>query len=687
MFLLLPTTLAKADSEVLRKMSSSSSSSPQPVDKEGNVIQRYHDPSWLRLVAFDILAWLLSVTFSGFFREIRPRGAFRIPKSGPVIFVAAPHANQFVDAGLLLGQVFKEANRRISFLIADKSMSVKGIRQMANVTLSIPVKRAQDNLKSASGEITLDKTNPLKVIGYGTKFTKEAMVKGLIGLPKSRGNTEIAEIVSDTELILKKEFKKTATEILQNKTPYKLADKINQREVYEKVFSHLAHGECIGIFPEGGSHDRTDLLPLKAGVAIMALGAMQHSPGTDVKIVPCGMNYFHPQKFRSRCVIEFGHPISISSDLLEEYNNPETSKKAVGDLLATIEHGLRAVTVTCPDYETLMVVQAARRLYTDGKTLPIPLVIELNRRLVDAYQHFKNEPDIISLREKIFSYNEKLKAVHLPDHAVETAQVDFIRNLGILIQRSLKLIFLFLLALPGAVLFTPVFIIGKLYSKKVQREALASSLVKVRANDVVATWKILIAMGVAPVLYIFYSCVGLYWFWDTSYNKLLLFFAFYMAGVTVTWSALAFGDTGVDLYKSLKPIYLTLVSPDTLQDLRSTRDELKKEIVEIVNKYGPQLYPDFDHMKQNGIDEAMEDKKTEEMRRRRRERRRRRQGKVEEDDTSDAESISNASIFASSDAESDTSETSLESPSIEYASGVSHKVVDALRERRTYDDE
>ncbi|CEP23818.1 SCT1 [Cyberlindnera jadinii] len=194
-------------------------------------------------------------------------------------------------------------------------------------------------------------------------------------------------------------------------------------------------------------------------------------------------------------------------------------------------------------------------------------------------------------------------------------------------------------------------------------------------------------MGVAPVLYIFYSCVGLYWFWDTSYNKLLLFFAFYMAGVTVTWSALAFGDTGVDLYKSLKPIYLTLVSPDTLQDLRSTRDELKKEIVEIVNKYGPQLYPDFDHMKQNGIDEAMEDKKTEEMRRRRRERRRRRQGKVEEDDTSDAESISNASIFASSDAESDTSETSLESPSIEYASGVSHKVVDALRERRTYDDE
>jgi len=29
-----------------------------------------------------------------FFREIRSRGSYRIPRRGPVIFVAAPHANQ-----------------------------------------------------------------------------------------------------------------------------------------------------------------------------------------------------------------------------------------------------------------------------------------------------------------------------------------------------------------------------------------------------------------------------------------------------------------------------------------------------------------------------------------------------------------------------------------------------------------
>lgn len=36
--------------------------------------------------------------------------------------------------------------------------------------------------------------------------------------------------------------------------------------VYSAVYNHLAHGNAFGIFPEGGSHDRPDLLPLKVCV-------------------------------------------------------------------------------------------------------------------------------------------------------------------------------------------------------------------------------------------------------------------------------------------------------------------------------------------------------------------------------------------------------------------------------------
>lgn len=60
--------------------------------------------------------------------------------------------------------------------------------------------------------------------------------------------------------------------------------------MYSSVYKKLSDGGCIGIFPEGGSHDRTDFLPLRAGLAIMALGAMSANPELQVTIVPVGVS-------------------------------------------------------------------------------------------------------------------------------------------------------------------------------------------------------------------------------------------------------------------------------------------------------------------------------------------------------------------------------------------------------------
>src|SRR5262249_46437859 len=152
---------------------------------------------------------------------------------------------------------------------------------------------------------------------------------------------------------------------------YKVAPKVDQTQVYEAVFQRLNEGGCVGIFPEGGSHDRTELLPLKAGVAIMALGALSANPDSGLKIIPCGMNYFHAHKFRSRAVIEFGSPIEVSPELLRQYSSGE-KREAVKTLLDNIYHSLLAVTVSSPNYDTLMVIQAARRLYRPtSKKLPL----------------------------------------------------------------------------------------------------------------------------------------------------------------------------------------------------------------------------------------------------------------------------------------------------------------------------
>lgn len=44
--------------------------------------------------SYDLFLWVLSLIMDLFFREVHPRGSWKIPRRGPVIFVAAPHANQ-----------------------------------------------------------------------------------------------------------------------------------------------------------------------------------------------------------------------------------------------------------------------------------------------------------------------------------------------------------------------------------------------------------------------------------------------------------------------------------------------------------------------------------------------------------------------------------------------------------------
>lgn len=555
--------------------------------------------SWL----YDLVIWSLSSIFDLFFREVRPRGAFRIPRNGPLIFVAAPHANQFVDPILVMRQVHEQAGRRISFLVAEHSLKRKFIGTLATAAMSIGVVRAQDNLKLGKGKISIDfEKDPLVVHGTGTLFTKQAMVRGLLGLPNSIGNCEIAEIRSDTEILLRKEFKgQKARKLLEKGTIYKTADYVNQTQVYHNVFNLMHLGGCVGIFPEGGSHDRSDLLPLKAGVAVMALGALAAFPDCNVKVVPVGMNYFNPHKFRSRAVIEFGTPIEISPELVAKYvAGGDEKREAVSSVLDIVTDGLRSVTVRCPDWDTLMTIQAARRLYRPaGRKIPLPLVVELNRRLLEGYLHYKDNPAIIKLKQNVALYNTKLQELGIKDHQVETASFSSVTILGKLLYRSAKLLLLSFAALPGTILFAPVFFAGRRISRLKAAEALRGSTVKIQANDVLATWKLLVAMGLAPVLYVFYAIMGA---WIASrYNlfpripSLLLVVLLVPAISSVSYSALIIGETGMDIFKSLRPLALAL-SPshqNTLTNLQTQRRDLVVEVTEVVHSLGPELYPDF----------------------------------------------------------------------------------------------
>ncbi|KAH9951331.1 glycerol-3-phosphate O-acyltransferase [Amylocystis lapponica] len=552
-----------------------------------------------------------------FFREIRPRGAFNIPREGPVIFVCAPHHNQFLDPLLLTLEVHRETRRLVQHLIAAKSMKRRVIGFFARLMNSISVVRAADDVSPATGEITVSEDDPCLVVGHGTRFQSEFTPKMQIMLPKSINSAvaEVVEVISDTKLRIKKEFggesgkgtAKVRAKVAELRAEgkqgleFKKMPFVDQHEMYHYVYQCLTQGGCIGIFPEGGSHDRTDLLPLKAGVSLMALGAMANDPSVKVKIVPVGLSYFHPHRFRSRAVVEFGPAMDVPDDLVQMFKQGGAEKrKAVGDLLNFIYDGLKTVTIRTPDYDTLMLVQAARRLYkTPGQHLTLGQVVELNKRFIEGYLHFKDEPKVQKLRTDVLKYNRLVQDLGLRDHQVPRAQRAGWKTLGLLIYRLGLLMVWTMLALPGVILNGPIFLTASIISRRKAKEALAASVVKVAGRDVLATWKILISLGVTPVLYGFYAFlatmvaikanVPMKW-------RIWTPFLVMMALPFVGYAALKFGEAGMDVLKSLRPLVVALAPGQqrVLNKLKAMREEVSNELAEVIREYGPQLYDDFD---------------------------------------------------------------------------------------------
>lgn len=153
------------------------------------------------------------------------------------------------------------------------------------------------------------------------------------------------------------------------------------------------------------------------------------------------------------------------------------------------------------------------------------------------------------------------------------------------------------------ILFAPIFIAARYYSHKKRRDALAASTVKVYGNDVVATWKILIAAGLAPTLYTCYAVLLALWAWYNSINGSIpkgtpswkVAGLAYLVFPTITYAALRFGEIGMDIFKSLWPLLLCLSSKsNTLETLRLRRIDLARQVADVIDRLGPDMFPDCD---------------------------------------------------------------------------------------------
>ncbi|KAJ3031317.1 UNVERIFIED_CONTAM: hypothetical protein HDU68_005059 [Siphonaria sp. JEL0065] len=502
------------------------------------------------------------------------------------------------------------AGRSVAFLMAKKSFDKFWIGLFGRSLGAIPVVRPQDIAKTGTGKLTFDvslESSAKLVNGINTKFTQQLHTRDVIGFTGSH-QLEIVQVINDTQVSVKS-LPDSAVKVLKDAGDagivYKIIPHVDQHDMFSAVVERLNQGECVGIFPEGGSHDRTDLLPLKAGGAIMALAAMADNEFLNVQIVPAGLNYFNAHKWRSRAVIEFGDPIQISKAHVEAYRKGgEAKREAISQVLDDIFQGLKAVTVTAPDYDSLMLIQAARRLYRPiHMKLTIDETMYLNRRFAEVFNKFGDDPQVKTTIENVAAYNRLLKSYGIQDHQVMRTSFGKREAVGKFVLRLCEAFFLLAFAAPGALLHAPIALLAKKISEKKAAEALRESSVKIEGRDVIATWKVLVSCVVAPLLYTIYSVIFfIYLFFTSGFTLRQCFLStLVFAVVTIVFgvAAMRASEIGVDVIKSLRPLYLSVFA-DT-DNLRKVRAELAAEINKTISDVGPRLYSSHEEFDKSRI--------------------------------------------------------------------------------------
>ena len=212
------------------------------------------------------------------------------------------------------------------------------------------------------------------------------------------------------------------------------------------------------------------------------------------------------------------------------------------------------------------------------------------------------------LKESVKKYNEQLRLLGINDHQVEYARFSILQVVSTLFFRVGKISILAIGTVPGLLLFAPVFIVSKVYSHRKSIQELKASTVKLQGHDVMASWKVLISVAFAPLLYAFYTIVLTYWFYHNRIQGyapewiaekipiwilILLELALF---ISITFAALLIGEVGMDILKSLRPLVLCLnpTSTNTLSKLQKQRAGLSREVTELITSLAPEIFPDCD---------------------------------------------------------------------------------------------
>ena len=187
----------------------------------------------------------------------------------------------------------------------------------------------------------------------------------------------------------------------------------NNDGAFEASFQHMEGSGTLFIAAEGVSWMNRFVRPLKTGTARIAFGAEARNDWQlGVKIIPVGLSYDAPHKFRSRVVVQAGQPI-WAKDWAEKHRaDPDA---AIDDLTQYLENQLKTLSIHTRD-------EAGEQFITQLETLartarPLPLAADFERTQQLVRQHLDDAP----LRAATADYFSELEKSGISDAGLAAA--------------------------------------------------------------------------------------------------------------------------------------------------------------------------------------------------------------------------------------------------------------------------
>ncbi|WP_233219050.1 1-acyl-sn-glycerol-3-phosphate acyltransferase [Adhaeribacter arboris] len=189
---------------------------------------------------------------------------------------------------------------------------------------------------------------------------------------------------------------------------------------FEKCYKFLNAQGTLLIFPEGNSFNERRLRPLKTGAARIALGAAARLNFTqEVRIIPIGLNYLEPTRFRSKLLINVAPPIEVNR-LAAGYQ--QDAGKAFHALTNQIRAALEANIIhthSHVDDELVYQVETVfkKHVLAANEANNSEQEFQLTQRIVASLAYFKkhNPEKVMAIQRKLSAYLQQIRELNLQD--------------------------------------------------------------------------------------------------------------------------------------------------------------------------------------------------------------------------------------------------------------------------------